>query len=497
MTNVTSTKRALLVSVLSMLLCASMLIGSTFAWFTDTASTGPNKITSGNLSVGLEYSTDHKNWANAEGAAEIFGKDAIWEPGHTQVLYFRVTNKGSLALSFKVATEIVKNTLGQNQKGEAIDLTKYIQFGIVETTGAFANAQAAKNAVTTPLHFQATANGAQKLEAGEVSTFALVAWMPESVGNEANHNGKAPEIQFGIHVLATQAVSESDSFGSQYDDGASFPQGPTLDSIVATPGTVEELRDILETALTGGSASGTITVNLEKDFDAAFNWTAPVGGNYSGVNNVIINGNGHTIKNLNDSLLSGVFGGYEGSLEINDLTIENANILGSNAWGVGAFLGSADSTNKVVFNNCHLVNSKVSGTDISGGVGGFVGASSAATVEINNSSVVNSQITSDNSVGAMFGLIQSALTVNNTQLKGNTLVSTKAGEWRTGLVAGTMNGTAAVTLTNVTESGNTMTQTAAEANDITDNRGGVYCKLFGRAFKTISVNGTDFPANAQ
>ena len=44
MTNRKSTKRALLGSVMAMVLCRAMLVGATFAWFTDTASTGVNKI---------------------------------------------------------------------------------------------------------------------------------------------------------------------------------------------------------------------------------------------------------------------------------------------------------------------------------------------------------------------------------------------------------------------------------------------------------------------
>ena len=58
MENSKSTKRALLTSVLALLMCVTMLVGATFAWFTDTASTGVNKIQAGNLDVKLMYSTD-------------------------------------------------------------------------------------------------------------------------------------------------------------------------------------------------------------------------------------------------------------------------------------------------------------------------------------------------------------------------------------------------------------------------------------------------------
>ena len=60
-----NTKRALVSSALAMLVCVALLIGTTFAWFTDTASTGVNKIQSGSLDVELEYSTDMVEWQPA------------------------------------------------------------------------------------------------------------------------------------------------------------------------------------------------------------------------------------------------------------------------------------------------------------------------------------------------------------------------------------------------------------------------------------------------
>ena len=66
MENNKSTKRALLTSVLALLMCVAMLIGATFAWFTDTASTGVNKIQAGNLDVALEMKNGD-NWVSAEG----------------------------------------------------------------------------------------------------------------------------------------------------------------------------------------------------------------------------------------------------------------------------------------------------------------------------------------------------------------------------------------------------------------------------------------------
>ena len=93
-----TTKRSLLASVFALVLCVAMLVGSTFAWFTDTATTGVNKITSGKLDVKLSYLTDDNEWKEVTKDTQLFDNNALWEPGHTEVAYLKVENAGSLAL---------------------------------------------------------------------------------------------------------------------------------------------------------------------------------------------------------------------------------------------------------------------------------------------------------------------------------------------------------------------------------------------------------------
>ncbi len=220
------TKRALLTSVLALVLCVAMFASSTYAWFTDTASTGINKITSGNLDVELKYSKDLENWANAEKATDIFSASK-WEPGYTEVVYFKVTNAGSLAFKYYVTTKIEAETAGLNQKGESFKLSDYLQFGIVETTKAFADRDAARAAITAPSKFGAIQTAEASLTAEEnanSATFAMVVWMPEETGDVANHNGiNIPEINFGVSVVATQKDSEKDSYDNTYDQLAKWP----------------------------------------------------------------------------------------------------------------------------------------------------------------------------------------------------------------------------------------------------------------------------------
>ena len=196
MTNRKSTKRALLGSVMAMVLCLAMLVGATFAWFTDTASTGVNKIQAGKLDVALEMKDASGNWVSAEGktldfvkAAAAKGEAILWEPGCTYTLpELRVVNNGNLALKYMIKITGIK---GDAKLNEAIEWT----IGDV-------------------------AMGAeQHLKAGESNTFTIKGHMKESAGNEYMD---LTISGISITVYATQDTVESDSFNNQYDKNAAY-----------------------------------------------------------------------------------------------------------------------------------------------------------------------------------------------------------------------------------------------------------------------------------
>ena len=222
------TKRALLTSVLALVLSLAMLAGSTFAWFTDTASTGVNRIVSGNLDVGLEYWDKESGWLDAEDSKDLFDENALWEPGYTQIVYLKVKNGANLALTYAMQITPVHETVGVNVDGEEFKLSDYIKFGWTTFTAdengtpVALGREAAQTGVGegtqlgTTLHRQA----AKPMEAGAEELVALVAWMPENVGNEANYSTVQPTIELSLKVLATQAAVESDSFNNTYDEDA-------------------------------------------------------------------------------------------------------------------------------------------------------------------------------------------------------------------------------------------------------------------------------------
>lgn len=223
------TKRALLTSVLALVLSLAMLAGTTFAWFTDTASTGVNRIVSGNLDVGLEYwGGAESGWLTAENSEDLFDKNALWEPGYTQIVYLKVENNGNLALTYAMQITPVHETVGVNVDGEEFKLSDYIKFGWTTFTADENGAPVAldREAAQTgvgdgaqlgkTLHRQA----ADPMKANAEELVALVAWMPENVGNEANYSTVQPTIELSLKVLATQATVESDSFNNTYDGDA-------------------------------------------------------------------------------------------------------------------------------------------------------------------------------------------------------------------------------------------------------------------------------------
>ena len=227
MTQSKRTKRALIASVLALVVCAAMLIGTTFAWFTDSVTSGRNTIVAGNLDVELEYATATEGtlggWTSVNDATDLFG-DGLWEPGYAQVVYLRVRNAGTLALRYQLSMNILSETAGVNVDGQTFNLSDELQYGAVLNQNVpFANRDAAMDAVTGPVALStAYTSGEMHLEANaEPQYLALVVYMPKTVGNEANYRGDVvPTIELGVNLLATQDTVEEDSFDNLYDQDA-------------------------------------------------------------------------------------------------------------------------------------------------------------------------------------------------------------------------------------------------------------------------------------
>ena len=203
--NRTSVKRSLLVSAIALTLTAALLIGSTFAWFTSTASTGVSKVEAGKLKVTLLNgnkelsSTDVLTWQKAEGQTGT----ALWEPGCTYNLDpITIKNTGSLALKYKIVITGIK--------GDA-DLNKVIDWTVNDTE----------------------LDADHPLAVGESNELTISGHMQENADD--NYQGKTID-GISITVVATQDTVEYDSNGNQYDKDAEYPisvtTGDELQAIV-------------------------------------------------------------------------------------------------------------------------------------------------------------------------------------------------------------------------------------------------------------------------
>ena len=208
-----SKKSALLLSFTSLLLCFAMLAGSTFAWFTDTATTGVNKIVAGNLKVDIIGATDENHVEKLEftkaGAAEAEAQ-IFWEPGCRYLTQgFRIANKGNLALKWKA--QVNKGTTAANEGG--YDLLDVIDFYLVKNN---------INEDGTPLG-EFTGNLTAGAKTSDV--YYIKGVMQTTAGN--NYQNLTLD-GITITVYATQDTVENDSFNNTYDENATYY--PVLDA---------------------------------------------------------------------------------------------------------------------------------------------------------------------------------------------------------------------------------------------------------------------------
>ena len=251
MTSIKSTKRALITSALAILMCAAMLIGTTFAWFTDTASTGVNKIVAGNLKVDIigadsDSHIEKLNFTKAATTDAEAGAEILWEPGCRYLTEgFRIANKGNLALKWKA--QVNTGTTAANEGN--FDLLDVIDFYLVTKAADGTETETALDEFTGNL---------KKTETSDV--YYIKGVMQTTAGND--YQGLTLD-GISITVVATQDTVESDSFDNQYDKDAEYP-------ILVTTG--DELQAIVSNAtapvnivLTNSITTNNFVIPADKD----------------------------------------------------------------------------------------------------------------------------------------------------------------------------------------------------------------------------------------
>ena len=351
MNNTKTTKRALLSSVMAMFICVAMLIGTTFAWFTDSASTAVNKIQAGTLKVGLEMKDASNSWVNAEGetlswkkaATAPAGEMVLWEPGCTYELpLLKITNLGNLETQFQVQINGITGTDKNGQPStklldalnfEVVFLTDEEYFDIFRPDqlaaltssfgGSYLNNLPYK--IGIPSYITQSDPGLtgirlrQNGDGGDTYYVRIRAHMDESANND--YQGLSLD-NIGITVVATQLPEEYDSFGNQYDANAEYPVVVSSQTAFSETVAASENSNIVLSAGTytlPAAANKTVAISGTKD--TVIDLTSTTGQSLSGTDLTFEN---VTVKGINSDYV-GIQ--HSGDIVYNNVTFNDSTTL--------------------------------------------------------------------------------------------------------------------------------------------------------------------------
>ena len=331
MTSSKSTKRALITSALAILMCAAMLIGTTFAWFTDTASTGVNKIVSGNLKVDIigadsDSHIEKLNFTKAATTDAEAGAEILWEPGCRYLTEgFRIANKGNLALKWKA--QVNTGTTAANEGN--FDLLDVIDFYLVTKAADETETETALDEFTGNL---------KKTETSDV--YYIKGVMQTTAGNE--YQGLSID-GIGITVVATQYTYESDSFDNTYDKDAGYPvaSAAEMKEALANGGIVSVNKDI-KTDNIGDNEADRITISKPTtlNLDAKIISPDDMGNNNTNFCALIVDADTTINAGKNGGIDTGANGGYA----LNVRKGANLTITGGSYYGGGTAVQVQEGT---------------------------------------------------------------------------------------------------------------------------------------------------------
>ena len=256
MTKKKNFKTALVMAILSLIVCLSMFAGTTFAWFTDSVTSSGNIIASGTLDITMEWADgkadpNSATWTDAS-AGPIFNNDK-WEPGYVEARHIKISNVGTLALKYKV-------TIAAD--GEVSKLAKVIDVYYADPAEQVADRASipAGNKIGTLDAVLAGLDltGSGKLEANTSDTITLVLKMQENAGNE--YQGLSIGSSFSVQVVASQLASEEDSFDDKYDENATYPANISVSKTVSKDADNKTTEDVAITYVDDASAVSKVEV---------------------------------------------------------------------------------------------------------------------------------------------------------------------------------------------------------------------------------------------
>ncbi len=217
-----SAKGALITSAISLLLCFVMLLGTTFAWFTDEVTSTNNKIQAGTLNIDMLVKDVDESTDKFVSVKE--NKDAIfnytnWEPGFVMAKNIKVTTSGTLALKYSMSL------VPYGEVEELADVVEiYYKAELVENFGRDLEAAGLVKLGTLRDVLDGAEGTVLKDELmpdSNTEDYATIALkMIETAGNE--YQGTKIGTTFDINLFATQYTYEEDSFDENYDEDSKY-----------------------------------------------------------------------------------------------------------------------------------------------------------------------------------------------------------------------------------------------------------------------------------
>ena len=449
--------RTLVGSLVAIVICFTMLLGTTFAWFTDSTSSTGNIIKSGTLNVNAYWMEATKNpttdiWTNFDDTENPIFNNVNWEPGYIEAKHLKVANEGSLAFKYKL---VIKPNGAVSELADVIEVyclptatmlsqrAEISQDAYVGTLAEMiADPDGAAYGILLPDGTPKTEN--EKEVVGSVAV-TIAFKLPQAVGNE--YQGKSIGSTFDIVVYATQYEFEKDSFGNDYDKDAEYDITDKWDGTADTSwydpsnpqdkysiSSAEQLAGLAE-IVSGNVTFDGVTFTLTNDIDLFCEDTSenadgdpvtfrPIGdhskdGTFEGT----FDGNGKVISNLYQNGWDlgyqwGAYGSYGLFGNLNDATIKNLTIAGAESLieggDVGGVCGSATGT--CVFENITIEDSDFA--TYNNGNGGIIGWSGAGNYTFKNITIAEDVTLAglwgsfDSSIGGIVGQAEPGATYN-------------------------------------------------------------------------------------
>lgn len=209
------TKVAFALSICLLVLWGVLGTGTSIAWFMDETPELVNSFEFADFDLEVYHKVTNtqgvEEWVLVDEKTKVFDEEALYEPGYTQVVHLKIVNKGDVEFDYKLSVNMNDFVPGLNEAGQPIYLPNYLKFGALITEDEQSLTREVARTVATkemlPLNTYSSNIGQLEAGAGEdsVDYAALILYMPEKVGNEANYRGDdIPTVDLGITVFASQ-----------------------------------------------------------------------------------------------------------------------------------------------------------------------------------------------------------------------------------------------------------------------------------------------------